>query len=703
VRKVNRSDVPIPGILQADIVRKALREIVSHFSDNEEVRLKRRIPINKEIFNFEEVKTALDQLFHRKCAYCETPLIDEFGLIDHFRPLANAANLNNQFDSPDHYGWFAYDWSNFMLSCSACNRAKRNLFPVSGTRAMLLCTWLEADEHEKGTLIDPCSDDPGRHLSFDIEGLCFHTSKRGAVSIEVLDLNRPQLIEFRKAKIDLCLSLLEEIRHNDGGDISRLNEELLPESPYSGVGAIVVRTVAGVVAAEIGMPKPSRVNLVRDSTRLVRDMPADRTLSSYLQRSSQGKQAVRLWEGDDPIEIMQVEPSRYFHGLSKRSAESRIKHIHISNFKGIERLSISFSGGEIYPLETPCLMMLGENATGKSSVLQAISLCLMGEELRTKLQLNPEDYLSREPMGWKLFSERITEVSVEFEGGERAELRIDPLRRRFEGDIEPATVVLAYGARRFFDEKRRVARNVDRVKTLFNPLATVAHPTAWLERIDEHTFNALSRAMREIFVLRPNDEIFKDKDGRVFIRAHGRETPIERLSEGYKSLFAMTVDIARYLIDVWGNLEGARGVVLIDEIETHLHPRWKMRVVAALRAALPQVQFITTTHDPLCLRGMGDGEVQVLFRNNENAIENLIDLPNVKSLRTEQLLTSDYFGLASSSDPDFENSLDEYAAIIGQPVSLMSNVDGERLDQLESELRQNMYSGPRFSDNKLRW
>jgi hypothetical protein len=108
-----------------------------------------------------------------------------------------------------------------------------------------------------------------------------------------------------------------------------------------------------------------------------------------------------------------------------------------------------------------------------------------------------------------------------------------------------------------------------------------------------------------------------------------------------------------------------RGLVLIDEIETHLHPRWKLRVVSALRKAMPNVQFVATTHDPLCLRGMRADEVQVFVRDEAHRIEVLSGLPDVRGLRAEQLLTSDYFGLASTADPDVESALAHLALPAG--------------------------------------
>ena len=122
-------------------------------------------------------------------------------------------------------------------------------------------------------------------------------------------------------------------------------------------------------------------------------------------------------------------------------------------------------------------------------------------------------------------------------------------------------------------------------------------------------------------------------------------------------MLAVITDICRSLLDYYPNLETARAVVLIDEIETHLHPRWKMRVMSTLRRAFPRVQFVATTHDPLCLRGMDDDEVIVLTRCESGGVQLVEDLPPVAGMKVEQILTSEYFGLSSTIDPDTELEL----------------------------------------------
>ena len=150
-------------------------------------------------------------------------------------------------------------------------------------------------------------------------------------------------------------------------------------------------------------------------------------------------------------------------------------------------------------------------------------------------------------------------------------------------------------------------------------------PATGFEAQTGSRFATTAAALRVVLALDDDDELLIDLD-QLSVRANGRITPIDALSEGYRSVFVMTVDIIRELLNYWDEiLNGAQAVVLIDELETHLHPRWKMQVMTSLRKVLPRVQFIVTTHDPLCLRGMDDGEVVVLQRDENDHIHRLAE------------------------------------------------------------------------------
>jgi hypothetical protein len=217
----------------------------------------------------------------------------------------------------------------------------------------------------------------------------------------------------------------------------------------------------------------------------------------------------------------------------------------------------------------------------------------------------------------------------------------------------------------------------------------LSNPERWLLELPDDRFRMVVRALREIFSIEGEFEVIErnralnrcfivtaaaDTASRTFAR-----TPLSLASSGFRSVLAMTCDIMHGLMDPKANpgfetLATARGVVLIDEVEAHLHPRWKMQIMRGLRRALPAMTFIVTTHDPLCLRGMDDGEVVVLQRVVAEAdrgglpvfVEQLVELPNVSQLRVEQLLTSDFFQLYSTDAPELESKLANVADLLAK-------------------------------------
>lgn len=112
---------------------------------------------------------------------------------------------------------------------------------------------------------------------------------------------------------------------------------------------------------------------------------------------------------------------------------------------------------------------------------------------------------------------------------------------------------------------------------------------------------------------------------------------------------------------------------------------------------MPNVTFIVTTHDPLCLRGMEDGEVAVLHKDDNQHITKAQELPSIKGMRAEQLLTSDYFGLISTADPDVEDKLSAYVALSGRARA--GDLDAlPQAQRLEQELADTMVLGETTGD-----
>lgn len=108
-------------------------------------------------------------------------------------------------------------------------------------------------------------------------------------------------------------------------------------------------------------------------------------------------------------------------------------------------------------------------------------------------------------------------------------------------------------------------------------------------------------------------------DGVTFIDGNDCELLVEELSDGYRSILSMTFDLIRQLVRVYGFDQVfdpndptqiiAPGVVLIDEIDVHLHPTWQRRIGIWFREHFPKIQFIVTTHSPLICQAASVGTV----------------------------------------------------------------------------------------------
>lgn len=655
MRKVKRLATP-PSLRRPELLDWA-REITAFYSRPAEERQRQRAPFERyePLFLGKDVFAALDAQFKSKCAYCESGLQAHESRIDPFRPILAAADPRTREESPDHYGWLAFEWRNLMFACNECVSAKRNLFPVDTPRALPMTAWRQTVASENALLIDPCRDDPARHLAFRPDGLLAAKTDKGEATIAVLNLNRPRLVEARRQwMFDLLATIHQAIDPEAEAVAIGLIDEL-DNLRHSGAIRSALDTVAKETARRAGLKPIVGFRPSRDIPRLAGHHEVwDRVAYEYLSGADK-----------TPIaESLRSSASEYYE-LRPRLDASHVERVRIFNFKGIDTLELEFAHAQASDSNASGVMLLGENAAGKSTVLQALALALMDERLRKGCRVEGADFLPRQRESWEVLIDR-PYVEVLLSSGDTRRIEIDSLGRIEDHTEAAPSMVLAYGARRFFRSQDRIHKNAVN-RSLFDPFAKLEDPSPWLVEASRQHFNAVARAMREVFSLHDDDDIFRGPGGHVMVRAHGRVTPVERMSDGYRSLFAMAVDIMRRMVEAWGNLEYAQGIVLIDEIDVHLHPRWKIEVMSALRRAMPKVQFIVTAHDALCLRGMRDGEVHVLYRDQHDRIRPREDLPNIELLRSDQLLTSDFFGLASTARPQTEAALNRYAYLLGLP------------------------------------
>ncbi len=95
---------------------------------------------------------------------------------------------------------------------------------------------------------------------------------------------------------------------------------------------------------------------------------------------------------------------------------------------------------------------------------------------------------------------------------------------------------------------------------------------------------------------------------------------LSQLSDGYRNMLALFLDFGRRLVQAnptWPNPLEAPGILLIDEIELHLHPRWQQSVIPSLRSAFPDTQLIVSTHSPAVLTTVLREHIRLLASDHQ--------------------------------------------------------------------------------------
>ena len=160
--------------------------------------------------------------------------------------------------------------------------------------------------------------------------------------------------------------------------------------------------------------------------------------------------------------------------------------------------------------------------------------------------------------------------------------------------------------------------------------------------------------------------------------------PLELLSQGMTSLFGWIGVLCQRLketlqLPTQDPLPtSSYALVLIDELDAHMHPKWQQVLVHRLKKAFPNVQFIACTHSPLIAAGLDKNEVDRFIIDKGRMAK--VDFDRDMTLgRTDQILTGELFGLETTLDPATQELVEEYEDLLGEP---------ERDDKQEKRFRE---------------
>jgi predicted ATP-binding protein involved in virulence len=129
---------------------------------------------------------------------------------------------------------------------------------------------------------------------------------------------------------------------------------------------------------------------------------------------------------------------------------------------------------------------------------------------------------------------------------------------------------------------------------------------------------AFEKAVRRFLPGYSNLRLSDDDQPRLLIERRGVEVPVRNLSDGERGSLALVLDLTRRLAQANPDLPDpaatGTGVVLIDEIDLHLHPKWQREIVRSLPDAFPRLQFIATTHSPQVIGEVEHDRIQIMGR-----------------------------------------------------------------------------------------
>ncbi len=322
-------------------------------------------------------------------------------------------------------------------------------------------------------------------------------------------------------------------------------------------------------------------------------------------------------------------------------------------------------------------VLIGENGTGKTAVLEALAVAagswLLGIGRAASRQIRPDDVrlIGREvgdefefheqfPVqiaadGWVCGQQLGWSRTVRGSGGRTTYGEAQNLRHLgFEtqnailtGQAVTLPLIAYYGTGRLWlqprdTEARQAAtkQELSRFEAYRDSIDDRVSPrelTRWLERQDRiayqerratTVYTAVREAMRRM-VEGARDVRFDNRRLEVVVEFEdGEIRPFGQLSDGQRNMLALAGDIAMRTVRLnpemkSGALEQTPGLVLIDELDLHLHPTWQRHVVEDLRSLFPMIQFIATTHSPFVVQTLREGELLPLDAQPVPEVANL--------------------------------------------------------------------------------
>lgn len=417
-----------------------------------------------------------------------------------------------------------------------------------------------------------------------------------------------------------------------------------------------------------------------------------------------------------------------------------LDHITLKNLKGFKNLSFSLARPDgTYAGWT---VFTGDNGSGKSTLLKAIAIGLTGRDVARSLQpsfhrwvgagseqgtieltLVPEkgvdEYLQGGRTSYSPFQAVIHLKAV----GADAMLEEDASKKKATSAQRGPWSSQARGwfscgygpFRRVFGASSEAARlmvapTTERYVTMFEEAASLLEVDQWLRSLshkkleqrqpEAQLLDLILELLRDD--LMPNQITIDrvDSDGLWLRDRNGLQLAWSEMSDGYRSALALLADILRHLVkaygfeglaerDAAGKLRIVRsGVVMIDEIDAHLHPEWQREIGFWLKAHFPNIQFLVTTHSPIICQAADPNGLFVLPEPGSSQEPRALshdEYQRIIASRPDTILLTPAFGLQNTRSPRAVQARADYSRLNAKrnAGAELSEQETETLQQLK--------------------
>jgi len=376
--------------------------------------------------------------------------------------------------------------------------------------------------------------------------------------------------------------------------------------------------------------------------------------------------------------------------MEERVTQAAVRRLTLENIRGFGHLELELGQSAL---------IIGKNGTNKTTLLRAIALVLADLNSASALMTQPVGSYVRRP-----HTEASIGVTLSIGGEDNSWTRNlfqsglgESMGVELRTERVAVPPVFAYGAGRGVvggDSSRSLATdNFTLALSLFDYSHELDDPELTIRRLRDFVggpgYEKLMMSFRRLLELDEHDQIVLSPGGGIVLSGPsiGGEIPLAGWADGHRLTLAWLLDLFGKAmqvgaIDAEGNMTG---ILLVDEIDQHLHPALQATMFPHLRDLLPEMQIIATTHSPLVALGADPADLLVLRKTDGEVV---VD-PSPRDYRgftVEDMLSDDRLFDSPVMAPAAQEQLDRYQDLVAKGVSGRRPEEDEELVTLSAGL-----------------